>query len=62
MCGIAGILYKERNGQQREIGQAQAWYYPADHLLVLWECFLEDPFRQDEPTADELLRPEREAG
>jgi methylamine---glutamate N-methyltransferase subunit A len=22
MCGIAGILYKERNGQQREIGQA----------------------------------------
>lgn len=28
--------------RHREVGQAQAWYYPADALLVLWECYLYD--------------------
>lgn len=28
-----------------EIGNAQAWYYPADRVLVLWECFLDGRFR-----------------
>jgi hypothetical protein len=31
--------------QQRDIGNAQAWYYPADKALVLWECFLEEPYQ-----------------
>ncbi len=34
------------------IGDAQAWYYPADHTLVLWECFLDDRYR-DAPLADD---------
>src|SRR5215469_14136070 len=25
-----------------DIGQVQAWYYPQDHLIVLWECFLHE--------------------
>ncbi len=38
----------------REIGNAQAWYYPAEKALVLWECFLEAPYRQKDPRADSL--------
>src|SRR5512144_2532658 len=30
------------------VGNAQAWYYPEDRLLVLWECFL-DSFVRDRP-------------
>jgi hypothetical protein len=41
--------------RQREIGQAQAWFYPADRLLILWECFLEDQFRHDDPLHDPAL-------
>jgi hypothetical protein len=31
-----------------QIGNAQAWYYPEDKVLVLWECFL-DGFVRDAP-------------
>jgi len=31
--------------RHREIGQVQAWHYPADRLTVLWECFYERPYR-----------------
>jgi hypothetical protein len=41
--------------QEREIGNAQAWYYPAEKALVLWECFLEQPYRQEDPRKDALL-------
>ena len=41
--------------RQREIGRAQARFYPTDRLLVLWECFLEDPFRRDDPLHDPVL-------
>jgi hypothetical protein len=29
-----------------EIGQAQAWYYPQDSTIVLWECFLHEFVRK----------------
>jgi hypothetical protein len=32
--------------QEREIGNAQAWYYPAEKALVLWECYLFEPYAQ----------------
>lgn len=38
-----------------EIGQAQAWYYPADRLLVLWECYLYDYWRAADPLRDAAL-------
>jgi hypothetical protein len=31
-----------------DIRNAQAWYYPEDKVLVLWECFLHD-FTHDAP-------------
>jgi hypothetical protein len=37
------------------IGQAQAWFYPGDRLLMLWECYLFDPYRQDDPVRDPAL-------
>jgi hypothetical protein len=41
--------------QEREIGNAQAWYYPTDKALVLWECYLFEPYRQKDPRKDHLL-------
>ncbi len=40
--------------QEREIGNAQAWYYPAEKALVPWECFLEQPYWQNDVLADSL--------
>jgi len=42
--------------RQRDIGQSQAWYYPEERTLVLWECFLEHWYRQEDPRTDETLR------
>ena len=28
--------------RQEDIGSAQAWYYPEDKILVLWECFFQE--------------------
>jgi hypothetical protein len=28
--------------QHHDIGNAQAWYYPEDKILILWECFFHD--------------------
>jgi len=33
----------------REVGQAQAWYYPGDRVLMIWECFLLDPYTHAGP-------------
>ena len=33
--------------RQEQIGKCQAWYYPADTTIVIWECFLNQPFRED---------------
>jgi hypothetical protein len=41
--------------QEREIGNAQAWYYPAEKALVLWECYLFEPYAQKDPCNDPLL-------
>ena len=41
--------------RHRVVGNAQAWHYPADRLLVFWECFLEDRVRHADPLRDPLL-------
>lgn len=35
------------------VGNAQAWLYPQERALVLWECFLEERHRQANPLDDE---------
>jgi hypothetical protein len=46
----------QRGTHHQEIGNAQAWYYPGDQQLVLWECYLDDRFRQDKPAEDPNLK------
>lgn len=38
--------------RRREIGQAQAWHYPRDRLLLLWECYLLDRYQSGDPGED----------
>lgn len=38
--------------RHQEVGQAQAWYYPADRTLMIWECYLVDPYRESELQRD----------
>jgi hypothetical protein len=38
-----------------EVGNAQAWYYPQDRVVMLWECFLFEHHIQSNPTADPTL-------
>src|SRR5512135_1079514 len=39
---------KQEGVQERQIGNAQAWYYPDEKTLILWECFLAE-FVRDTP-------------
>ncbi len=41
--------------QEREIGNAQAWYYAIEKALVSWECFLGQPYRQNDLLTDSLV-------
>ncbi len=46
-AAIGQVLSAKVKGmRQHVIGNAQAWYYPTDKLLVLWECFFESGFRK----------------
>jgi hypothetical protein len=41
--------------KQQEIGQAQSWLYKEDRTLILWEAYLHDWCRKDDPRTDETL-------
>jgi hypothetical protein len=41
--------------QELEIGTAQAWYYPAEKALVLWECYQYERYRQQDLLTDPLV-------
>jgi hypothetical protein len=48
---VAGATERPKMKEQ-DIGDGQAWYYPADQTIVLWECglyrhFTEAPLAQD---------------
>ena len=54
---IGEVLKTEVKGmRQHELGNAQAWYYPVDKMIVLWECFLESSFRTHPLAADPHMR------
>lgn len=42
---VAGVTEKPKMKDQ-DIGDGQAWYYPADRTIVLWECNLYEHFRK----------------
>jgi hypothetical protein len=37
---------KTEGYRENQVGNAQAWYYPADKTIVLWECFFDGHFRK----------------
>lgn len=41
--------------KHEEIGSSQAWYYPADQTLVLWEVDLHPRHHQEHPVGDPNL-------
>lgn len=50
---IGQVVGTEQRGQRRqELGKAQAWYYPADDLIMLWECFY-NGFYRDAPLLED---------
>lgn len=47
----------EASTREQRIADAQAWFYPADQCIVLWELILLPPFNQHaEPREDLVLR------
>lgn len=55
--GAIGEVVSSRTegSRQVEIGQAQAWYYPTDRVLMLWECYPFDAYRHHDPVQDTVL-------
>jgi hypothetical protein len=44
---IGEVIGANQEGfREAQVGNAQAWYYPADKTIVLWECFFDDRFRK----------------
>jgi hypothetical protein len=45
---IGEVIGSQRTTGFREVavGSAQAWYYPADKMIVLWECFFDSRFHK----------------
>ena len=36
---VGEVVHSEVDGVERcQMGNAQAWFYPSDHIIVLWEC------------------------
>ena len=42
---IGEVIRSEHTGlREVAVGSAQAWYYPTDKTIVLWECFFDSRF------------------
>jgi hypothetical protein len=41
--------------KELEIGNAQAWYYPVEKALVLWECYPYEQYAKQDPRINPLL-------
>ena len=47
---------KQQGFREVQVGSAQAWYYPADKMIVLWECFFSEGFRRHPLSEDRNMR------
>ena len=43
--------------RQHQVGNAQAWYYPQDRVIVLWECFLDSQVRNRQSLTEDRHMP-----
>jgi hypothetical protein len=51
---VIGIDWKGM--REIEIGRAQAWHYGQDKTLLLWGCYLYEPYREKDPLKDRNLK------
>jgi hypothetical protein len=52
---IGEVLSTQMKGMRpHQIGNAQAWYYPQDKLIELWECFLDARMRNGNSLTEDL--------
>jgi hypothetical protein len=50
---IGEVLSTQVKGmRQHQIGNSQAWYYPEDKLIVVWECYFYN-FMRDKPLPED---------
>ncbi len=55
---IGEVLSTQAKGmRQNQVGNAQAWYYPQDKVIVLWECFLDSQIRNIKSLPDDMYMP-----
>ena len=55
---IGEVLSTQVKGmRQHQIGNAQAWYYPADKTIVLWECFFDSQVRNITSLTEDMHMP-----
>ena len=47
---------KQEGFREAQVGNSQAWYYPADKTIVLWECFFEERFHKHPFATDTNMR------
>jgi hypothetical protein len=47
---------KTEGFREVQLGNAQAWYYPVDRVIVLWECFFDDRFRRHPLVEDQNMQ------
>lgn len=55
---VGKVIESEVQGmERREIGNGQAWFYPSDNILVLWECEIFHSFSagHKDPAANLIL-------
>jgi hypothetical protein len=38
---------QQEGARKVQVGSAQAWYYPQDKTILLWECFFDSRFREN---------------
>lgn len=43
--------------RQHQVGNSQAWYYPSDKIIVVWECFLDAHMRNVKSLTDDIHMP-----
>jgi hypothetical protein len=55
---VGEVLSTQVKGmRQNQVGNAQAWYYPQDRVIVLWECFLNAHMRNVKSLIEDLYMP-----
>jgi hypothetical protein len=43
--------------RQNQVGNAQAWYYPVDKTIVIWECFFDSQIRNIHSLTEDAYMP-----